>query len=182
MSTATGLRFQIRSDLSHASGTSGLGVFGKLEDLPDDQMSGVVDDVTIQFQNFVGPAGIVQGVSGDGSQCIVLVNLVDWPGHRITTDAAFGFFIMRIPTRPAWRSIASAGWFGRGICDREVQLDTQASRMTDGATVAQALASLLVGSYGIGSNRGGIVSQGFMAGEDLAVCPGSARGALLRGR
>ena len=69
--------------LSPASGTSGPGIFGKLENLADDQVSGVVNDVAIQVQNFAGPARLSQGIAGDRSERVVLADLVDRPSHRV---------------------------------------------------------------------------------------------------
>ncbi len=65
------------------AGTSGSGVFGKLENLADDQVSGVVDDVAIQVLDLVSPPCITQSVTGDRPERVVLPDLVDRPGHRV---------------------------------------------------------------------------------------------------
>ena len=101
-------------------GHGGPGVIGKFENLADDEVSRVIDDVAIQVQDFVGPARVVQGITGNRPESVVLAYLVDRSGHRVASvDLGFG-----VPIRPAAssrRSVLAAGLLGRCIGDREVQ-------------------------------------------------------------
>jgi hypothetical protein len=65
-----------RSPASGGAAHGRAGVFGQLEELADDELGRVVDEVAVELADFVGAAGVAQGVAGDRPQRVVRADLV----------------------------------------------------------------------------------------------------------
>ena len=160
----------LRSGLFSVPGTGRTGVLGKLENLTDDQVRGILDDIAIEFQDFIGPAWVIQCVTGDRPERVVLVDSVDRPGHRVA-GVDLG---LRVPivthVRPL--KIGRVHWPARSRHRRQEGSARHPGVWSGGWSYHSQERCRSAGWWWWDRIGGGvIISLDFMPGEDFAVSP-----------